>query len=103
MFEPESAPCVWFAFSDDGLITHANGELARLLGYGREEIEGRPLSTLFTSSARLYFHLNVVPTLKHLGQVEEVSLAMRGKGGEEVPVLLNAVRRPRQGAVVGEV
>jgi PAS domain S-box-containing protein len=102
-FDLESAPCGWLAFADDGTVTHANAELARILGYPRDEMVGRPLWDLFTASSSLYFNLNVVSTLMQHGRVESVSLALCAKTGEEVPVLLNAARRVRRGVPEGEI
>jgi PAS domain S-box-containing protein len=89
----QSAPCGHFAFDDSRRITAANDEAQRCLGYEEAELIGQNLSLILPTAVRMLFHTSVYPLLAEGKRAEEVYALLRGKTGEELPVLLNAARR----------
>jgi len=51
------------------------------------------VDVLLSTPSRIFYQTHVFPTLCLQGRVHEVYVALIGRGGEEVPVLLNAKRR----------
>ncbi len=87
------APCGLFAFSAEGTLVAVNDTLLEMLDQVREDVLGQPVSTLLTLASRMFYETHVFPLLQMHGRVEELSLSLRARSGEPVPVLLNAVRR----------
>ncbi|MFN2598908.1 MAG: ATP-binding protein [Pyrinomonadaceae bacterium] len=94
------APCGFLSFADDSKIVAVNATLLDSLGYELEELRGRHVETFLTVSSRIFYQTHFFPLLKLHGRVEEVYLTLRAKNGAEVPVLANAARSERGGAVV---
>jgi PAS domain S-box-containing protein len=92
-----TAPCGFVSFADDGTMVELNQTLAELLGYPRVELLGWHVDKLLPPGGRIFYQTYLFPMLKVQGRVEEIYLAIRTKGGEDVPVLLNGVRRERDG------
>src|SRR3712207_6925004 len=95
----DNAPCGVLIFTDDGHVASVNATLCRLLGYEREELVGAHLQAILSPGARVFYQTHFFPLLKLQGEVEEVYMALRAKGGEEVPFLVNARRQERAGRV----
>ena len=91
----DSAPCGFVSFTDDGRLTIVNATLAGRLGYQRDELIGRHVETIFTVAGRLFFQTHFFPLVRMQGRAQEVFLMLRGKDGEEVGALCNAVRQRR--------
>jgi sigma-B regulation protein RsbU (phosphoserine phosphatase) len=91
------APCSLLVFLDDGKIAVANSTLARLLGYGADDLVGRPFDSVLTTASRIFYQTHFFPLLKLQGKAEEIFLSLRNADGEEVPVLVDAVRKEREG------
>lgn len=98
----ETAPCGFVTFSDDGTILRTNARLREVLGYSENELEGRPLEAILSIGARVFYHTHFFPLLKLQGMAEEIYLSLKSKVGEDVPVLLNAARRERDGMTVND-
>ena len=98
----DDAPCGYVAFTDEGELRYINATLAKLLGYAREELIGQKFEALMTVGARIFYHTHFFPVLKLHGEAEEVYLALRTRSGTEVPVLVNGVRRERNGEMLSE-
>lgn len=96
------APCGFVAFGDDGTIVEANQTLGEMLGFDRSELLGAHIDTLLPPGGRIFHHTYLFPMLKVQGTVEEVYVALRTKKGHDIPVLLNGVRREREGRFVSE-
>ena len=90
-----TAPCGYFTFADDGTIVEVNQTLADMLGYSRVEIAGWHVEKLLPPGGRIFYHTYLMPLLKMERGAEEIYIALRTKSGEEIPVLLNAVRNER--------
>lgn len=95
-----TAPCGFFTFTDDGTVEEVNQTLADMLGYTRDEIAGGQVEKLLPPGGRIFYHTYLLPLLKMERGADEIYVALRTKSGDEIPVLLNAVRNERdQGAV----
>jgi PAS domain S-box-containing protein len=97
-----TAPCAFLAFADDGTVRAANATLLHLLGYGRVELEGRHIQTILSPGGRVFYQTHFYPLLKLNGRVDEIYLSLRTKGGEDVAVLANGVRRERDGETLND-
>ncbi|MCA1618255.1 MAG: response regulator [Acidobacteria bacterium] len=97
-----TAPCGFLSFTDDGLIALVNDTLLGLLGHGRDELVGSHVESLLPVASRIFYQTHLFPILKLHGRAEEVYFTLRAKGGAEVPVLANAARRERGGALVND-
>jgi signal transduction histidine kinase len=95
-------PGGYLAFGDDGVITATNATLRAMLCYCAEELHGKPVETILTVPGRIFYQTHLFPLLKMQGHLNEVYLAARAKTGEEVPLLINAVRQEVDGRVSNE-
>jgi PAS domain S-box-containing protein len=93
----DTAPCGFVAFRDDGTIHEINVTLATLLGYTRFELLSWHIEKILPPGGRIFYHTHVFPLLKMHGRVDEIYLTLRTKNGDDIPVLMNAVRREREG------
>jgi PAS domain S-box-containing protein len=98
----DKAPCGFLAFSDDGTIQLINSTLLELLGYTHDALDGRRLESILTVGSRIFYQTHFFPLLKLHGKVEEVYFSLKTQAGDELPVLVNAVRRERDGAVFND-
>ncbi|HYK04853.1 MAG TPA: PAS domain-containing sensor histidine kinase [Thermoanaerobaculia bacterium] len=97
-----TAPCGFLTFTDDGTMTEVNATLADLLGYTRVELEGWHLQKVLPPGGRVFYHTHIFPLLKLHGRAEEIYVALRAKDGSDVPMMLNGVRRERDGVLVND-
>ena len=93
----DTAPCGFLSLSDDGKVVLANQTLAELVGVPAEEIRGGYVESILTRGSRVFYQTHLFPLLKLHGRAEEIYLTLMSRGGEEIPVLVNAVRRDRDG------
>jgi PAS domain S-box-containing protein len=96
----DTAPCGFLSFAADGTIELVNGTLLRMLGYEREELLGAHVETILAVGSRVFYQTHLFPLVSLHGHVEEIFLLLQPKSGGDVGVLLNAVRRERDGRVV---
>jgi PAS domain S-box-containing protein len=97
-----TAPCGFLSFTDDGKIVLANATLLELLAYERDELLGHHVESLLPVASRIFYQTHFFPLLKLHDRVDEVYLTLRSRGGVEIPVLVNAVRRERDGVVTND-
>jgi anti-anti-sigma regulatory factor len=97
-----TAPCGFLAFADDGTIIKVNATLLNWIGRDAGDLTGRHVETILPPGGRIFYQTHFFPLLKLHGRAEEIYLSLRGTDGGEVPVLANAVRRERGGAVVND-
>ncbi len=90
----KAAPCGFIEFDDERRLIAVNDEAAHSLGYEPPELVGQSLSVLLPPAVRIFFGTYVYPSLAADGRAEEVYALLRRKDGSELPVLLNAARRP---------
>src|SRR5512140_274679 len=93
----DTAPCGFISFSDDGHLRVVNRTLLDMLDYSREELVGRHVESILAVGSRIFYQTHFFPLLRLHGHADEIFLLLRGKSGEDVAVLANAVRRERQG------
>ncbi len=92
---PEGWPCPTLVLDARGLVLSASDSLCRLLGQDREAIENHPFDKLLTQASRVLYQSYLLPLLQLHGNVEEISLALRGSQGSTVDALLYSARVPR--------
>jgi signal transduction histidine kinase len=93
----DCAPCGFVAFTDDGTVRVVNQTLLDMLGLTREAVVGRHVENVLTVGSKIFYQTHLFPLLRLHGRAEEIFLLLRSGSGEEVGVLLNAVRRERGG------
>jgi PAS domain S-box-containing protein len=81
------------SFDDDGTILAVNHMLLDLLGYRRDELEGRAFETILPPATRVFYQSHFFPLLRIQGKAEEVYFLLRASDGNDVPVLTYGVRR----------
>ncbi|HUF31260.1 MAG TPA: PAS domain-containing sensor histidine kinase [Gemmatimonadaceae bacterium] len=89
------APCGFVSFGDDGGMLAVNATLTGRLGYDRDELIGRHVETILAVGSRIFYQTHLFPLVRLHGKAEEIFMLLRGKDGEQIGVLCNAVRRPR--------
>lgn len=85
----DEAPCLAFAFTDEGRITAANNTLCRTTGYQHSEVVGSNISRLVSLGTRIFFQTHLFPLLRLEGHAEEIFITVRCKDGSDLPVMMN--------------
>ena len=98
----DTAPCGFLSFSDDGLILATNTTLREMLSYEAGALEGRHLETILSVGGKVFYHTHFFPLLKMQRVAEEIYFSLRSRAGDELPMLVNAVRRERDGRSVND-
>lgn len=96
------APCGFLSLADDGTILAANSTLTSLLGYRRVDLEGWHVQKILPPGARIFYDTHVFPILRMHGRAEEIYIALRNREGDDIPMLMNAIRRERDGRVISD-
>ena len=99
----EHAACGLVVTEPDGTIVRANATFCSWIGYASDAVQGRRLSDFLTIGGKLFHHTHWQPLLEMQGAVEEVKLDLVRADGQNVPMLLNAVRRAHEGRVRHEI
>ncbi len=89
----DTAPCGFVTFGDNGAIVEANRTLTEWLGYAPGELTGCSIESILTLAARIFYQTHFFPLIRLHGRAEEIFFSLRARGGADVPVLANAVRR----------
>lgn len=93
-------PCGFLRFTDDGTVLATNATLLDMLGHepgASDKVLGRHIGMLLSPGGRVFYQTHFFPLLKLHGRADEVYLSLRSVTGEDVPVLVNAVRREQGG------
>ena len=98
----DQIPCGFVSFGDDGLIQRINARLLDVLGYKREDVEGRHVETLMNVGSRIFFQTHLFPLIAMKGNAEEIFLLLKSSQGEDIGFLLNAARHVREGKTVND-
>lgn len=96
----QTAPCSYVEFADDGTILNVNSRLLELVEYGPGELEGRRFESILTVPARIFYQTHIFPLLKLHSHLYELYISLRSRSGAAVPMLMNAVRRERDGSPI---
>ena len=86
--------------SDEGTIGEINTTLLELLDYQPGELLGQHIGAILPPGGRVFYQTHVFPLLRLHGVAEEIYLSVRTRCGDEVPMLIQAVRRIYQGSAV---
>lgn len=89
----DTAPCGFLSFADDGTIVMVNLTLLELLGYEQNELAGRKIELILPIASRIFYQTHFFPLLKIYGKAEEIYFSLKAKTGQDIPILVNAVRR----------
>ena len=91
-----NAPCGFLSFNDDGSIVMINSTLLELLGYEADSLLGRKFELILPMASRIFYQTHFFPLLKLHGKIEEIYFSLRAKQGNDIPILINAVRRKQE-------
>lgn len=94
----DQAPCGFLSLADDGTIVEVNSTLAGLLGYERAALLGVHVQKVFPPGTRIFYQTHIFPMLRMHGGVDEIYVSLRTRDAEDVPMLMNGVRRARDGS-----
>jgi sigma-B regulation protein RsbU (phosphoserine phosphatase) len=92
-----NAPCGFLTLSEDGRILVMNQTLLNLLDYRLDQLNGEHINSILTVPAQLFFQLYFVPLVKLEKKVEEMHTSFLCNNGKEIPVIINALPRNRNG------
>jgi PAS domain S-box-containing protein len=95
----DTAPCGFLSIRDDGSIRMVNRTLQEWLGYPPGELEGKSMDTLLLAAGRIFYQTHLFPLLRIQGHAEEVYFPLCRQDGQNIPMLVNAVRREQDGEV----
>jgi phosphoserine phosphatase RsbU/P len=94
----DDAACGLLLTDADGLVLRANGTFCRWIGVEPEMlVRKRRFQDLLTMGARIFHQTHWAPLLRLQGSVAEVQLDVTGPGGSRIPMMMNALRRERDG------
>lgn len=92
----DDLPCGWLRVADDGRILAMNAMLRALTGASAASEAILQIEALLTPAAKIYYQVSLFPGLRLGGAMDEIYLTLRHADGGEVPVLVNARRRPAE-------
>lgn len=95
-----TAPCIYFAITDEGILLDANEHLCANLGYKQQDIVGKKAELIFTLPTRIFQQTHFFPLLKMHGHAEEIFITLQKNNGEHLPVLINAERKTIEGQAI---
>ncbi|MDP9190121.1 MAG: HAMP domain-containing histidine kinase [Acidobacteriota bacterium] len=98
----DAAPCGYLSLADDGTMVAVNTTLTLMLGYKRVELEGWHVQRILPPGARIFYDTHVFPILRMHGKAEEIYIALRSRDGDDIPMLMNAIRRERDGRFISD-
>lgn len=99
----EGAPCGLMVTDEDGRILRANRTFCNWLGYTGDELSGMPFQNLLTVGGRIFHQTHWAPLMRLQGSVAEVKLSIVHRDRRQIIMLLNGVRREREGSVYNEL
>ncbi|VWX61260.1 Sigma-B regulation protein RsbU (Phosphoserine phosphatase) (modular protein) [Burkholderiales bacterium 8X] len=100
----ESEACGLLVTAPDGLIREVNRTFCDWIGSTRDELVGRStLQSLLTMGGRIFYQTHLAPLLLVQRSVSEVKLEVLHRDGRRIPMILNAVRRVRDGVAALDV
>jgi sigma-B regulation protein RsbU (phosphoserine phosphatase) len=94
---PATMPCLCFVTADDGTVLEVNEFLCRALGFDATELTGKRTDVFFPIATRIFQQTHLFPLLRMQGTAEEIFVMLRTRNGDDLPVLLNAVRQEEEG------
>ena len=98
----DSAPFGYFTLDDAGMIFEVNQTLLSLLGYQLHEVKGKHINLILPNASRSFYQLYFFPMIRLQNKVEEMYFSFKSKDGQEISVLLNALRNERDGKMFND-
>jgi two-component system cell cycle sensor histidine kinase/response regulator CckA len=84
----ENAPDMYHTLDENGIMIECNETEARMLGYKKEEIIGRPVTDFFTDGSKNLFKKDF-PSLNEKNELLNIEREFVRKDGTTFPVMLN--------------
>ncbi|MDQ7912341.1 PAS domain-containing sensor histidine kinase [Pseudomonas sp. 102515] len=99
----EEAPCGLVVTKEDGTILRTNLTFSQWVGFRVPELCGMRFQDLLTMGGRIFHQTHLAPLMKLQGSVAEVKLDLKHHDGQKVTMLLNGIRRERDGGIQHEL
>jgi sigma-B regulation protein RsbU (phosphoserine phosphatase) len=100
----DGAACGLLCTARDGTIEQVNQTFCSWIGYPAAELIGvRKLQDLLTVGGRIFHQTHWMPLLQIQGSVAEIALEMIHADRRVMPMLMNAIRRERNGVVSHDI
>jgi len=100
----DDAACGVMRTADEGTFVRVNATFCNWIGRSQAELVGRRrLQDLLTVGGRIFHQTRWMPLLQMQGSISEVKLEVVHKDGQVIPMILNAIRREREGRVVHDL
>jgi len=96
------APCGFLTLTEDGSIFSINHTLLELLNYQLYQLQGKHIQSILTVPAQMFYQIYFVPLLIKKQKVEEMYISLKSSSGEEIPVMVNALQRIKDGAIISD-
>ncbi|MDQ1910104.1 serine/threonine protein phosphatase [Paenibacillus sp. GD4] len=97
-----NAPCGYLTLDDNCRILSANHTLLALIGYQMDLLYMCKFESILSRASRVIFQIYFAPLIKLNQRIDEMYVSLTSVTGENVPVLLSAVRREHQGSYSNE-
>ena len=100
----DRAACGLGRTTDDGVFLAVNGTFCGWVGESPDALVGkRRFQDLLTMGGRIFHQTHWMPLLQMQGSISEVKLEVRLADGSTLPMVVNALRLERDGAMVHEL
>lgn len=100
----DRAPCGLLVTDDNGLVLRANATFCDWLALTPESLIGkRRFQDLLTVGGRIFHQTHWAPLLRLQGSVSEVKMDVMRAGEAPLPMVMNAIRRERNGVMTHEL
>jgi sigma-B regulation protein RsbU (phosphoserine phosphatase) len=99
----DQAACGLLVTAADGTIVHANRTFRAWMGMDCGSLPGKRLQDLLTVGGRIFHQTQWAPLLQMQGSVSEIKLDLVHADGHRIPMVMNAVAREHDGALLHEL
>jgi sigma-B regulation protein RsbU (phosphoserine phosphatase) len=100
----DEAPCGLMQTTDDGTFIRVNRMFCQWIGRSAEALVGRQrFQDLLGMGGRIFHQTHWSPLLRMQGTVSEVKLEFVHGNGSAIPMVVNAIRRERDGTIVHDI
>ena len=99
----DQAACGLLVTTADGTILHANRTFCTWMGMDCASLPGKRLRDLLSGGGRIFHQTQWAPLLQMQGSVSEVKLDLVHADGHRIPMVMNAVAREHDGALLHEL
>ncbi|MGM0903943.1 MAG: SpoIIE family protein phosphatase [Bacillota bacterium] len=96
------APCGFLTLTEDGTILSINHTLLEMLDYPLQQVQGKHIHSILTVPAQMFYQFYFVPLLIKKQKVEEMFISLKSISDEEIPVMVNALQRKRDGKIYSD-